>query len=87
MVKLWKRQKGICPVCGTEITDKTGHHVHHIVRKVDGGTEELTNKVVLHPNCHMQKHANWNELGSFNELDTGLSRVRGNSQARFLGEE
>lgn len=86
VVRLWKRQKGNCPNCGTEINAETGHHVHHQIRKVDGGTEELANKELLHPNCHMQEHANWNEPGLPSRLDTGLSRMWGNSQVRFLGE-
>ncbi|WP_295820988.1 group II intron reverse transcriptase/maturase [uncultured Deinococcus sp.] len=87
VVRLWKRQKGNCPNCGTEINVETGYNVHHKVRRVDGGTDELANKELLHPNCHRQQHVNWSEPGLPSRLDTGLSRMRGNSHVRFLGEE
>jgi RNA-directed DNA polymerase len=53
---IWKRQKGICPSCGIRITTETGWHVHHRVRRVDGGGDELSNLEFRHPNCHRQHH-------------------------------
>ncbi|EFY0421430.1 HNH endonuclease, partial [Shigella boydii] len=35
----------------------TGWNVHHKVKKVMGGGEELSNLVLLHPNCHRQLHS------------------------------
>jgi RNA-directed DNA polymerase len=55
---LWKRQKGLCPVCGEPITEITRWHAHHLVRRVDGGTESTSNLWLLHPTCHSQHHAN-----------------------------
>ena len=34
-----------------------GWHDHHIVRKVDGGSDALYNRVLLHPVCHIRLHA------------------------------
>ena len=53
----WRMQQGICPVCGERITKDTDWHSHHIQRRVDGGGEDLTNQVLLHPNCHRQVHS------------------------------
>jgi len=55
--RLWREQEGICPVCGQKITKLTGWHNHHIVRRVDGGSDRSENCVLLHPNCHAQVHA------------------------------
>jgi RNA-directed DNA polymerase len=55
---LWKQQKGLCPVCGEPITKITQWHVHHVIRKVDGGTDLWTNRRLLHPVCHRQHHSN-----------------------------
>ena len=57
LLHLWVAQKGICPVCQQKITKQTGWHSHHIVWKVHGGQDGFENKVLLHPNCHSQLHA------------------------------
>jgi RNA-directed DNA polymerase len=53
---LWREQNGLCPVCQQKITHVTGWHSHHIVRRVDGGSDGLSNRVLLHPECHCQVH-------------------------------
>jgi RNA-directed DNA polymerase len=57
MVKLWFNQNGRCPQCSEKITRETGWHIHHCVRLVDGGTDSITNLVLMHPTCHHQLHA------------------------------
>jgi RNA-directed DNA polymerase len=57
LLRLWKEQGGICPVCGQAITELTGWHNHHIVWKVMGGPDRDENRVLLHPNCHRQEHS------------------------------
>ncbi|KSJ25516.1 HNH endonuclease, partial [Pseudomonas aeruginosa] len=37
---------------------ETGWHVHHIIRRVDGGKDGNTNLIMVHPNCHNQIHVN-----------------------------
>jgi RNA-directed DNA polymerase len=54
--RLWKEQKGICPVCNQLITKLTGWHLHHIVERVMGGSDSSENRVLLHPECHRQVH-------------------------------
>ena len=57
LTSLYKSQSGKCALCGTSITRETGWHDHHIVRKVDGGSDLLSNRVLLHPVCHAKLHA------------------------------
>ena len=54
---LWNRQGGLCPVCAAKITKTTGWHVHHVVWRVYGGSDRLSNLQLLHPTCHVQLHA------------------------------
>lgn len=58
LISLWLQQDGKCPVCNQVITQESGWHVHHIVRKVDGGKDGNSNLVMVHPNCHNQIHCN-----------------------------
>jgi RNA-directed DNA polymerase len=58
LLRLWKEQEGICPVCEQKMTELTGWHNHHIVWRVLGGSDRAENRVLLHPNCHQQVHAN-----------------------------
>ncbi|MDM4772971.1 group II intron reverse transcriptase/maturase [Solimonas sp. SE-A11] len=54
---LWREQGGKCSVCGQPITKQTRWHVHHRVRRSDGGSDKLTNLQLLHPTCHRQIHS------------------------------
>ncbi|EFP6892386.1 HNH endonuclease signature motif containing protein, partial [Shigella boydii] len=54
---LLESQGSLCPICRQRITHETGWNVHHKVKKVMGGGEELSNLVLLHPNCHRQLHS------------------------------
>lgn len=55
-VKLFVDQKGLCALCGYEMDMDTGWHDHHIDYRVNGGSDVLGNRVLLHPNCHTQVH-------------------------------
>lgn len=57
LLRLWKVQEGICPVCNQKITALTGWHNHHIVWRSLGGPDNETNRVLLHPTCHQQVHS------------------------------
>lgn len=54
---LWTKQEGCCPRCGGKITKTTGWNIHHVVWRVYGGTDQLSNLQLLHPTCHAQLHA------------------------------
>ncbi|WP_425437332.1 HNH endonuclease [Melghirimyces profundicolus] len=57
LLRLWREQKGICPVCNQKITQRTGWHSHHIIWRSMGGSDTQENRVLLHPNCHSQVHS------------------------------
>lgn len=54
--KLFVSQRGLCAVCQSAITKETGWHDHHIEHRVAGGSNALGNRVLLHPDCHVQVH-------------------------------
>lgn len=58
LIRLWMEQRRRCPVCSQLITESSGWHVHHLIRRVDGGPDINSNLVMVHPNCHNQIHAN-----------------------------
>jgi RNA-directed DNA polymerase len=51
------QQEGKCLVCGQPLTLEEGWHVHHLLPRAKGGTDWLSNLVLLHPNCHRQVHS------------------------------
>jgi RNA-directed DNA polymerase len=57
LIRLWLDQDRACIVCQQRITAVTGWHVHHIVRRVDGGSDAWSNLVMVHPDCHRQIHS------------------------------
>ena len=56
-LRLWWRQDKKCPNCHEKITKETGWHIHHILPKSEGGKDNTSNLVLLHPNCHRQIHS------------------------------
>jgi len=56
VTKLWQAQKGKCPICQKDFTMDTGWHMHHVIPKLQGGKNILSNLQLLHPNCHRQLH-------------------------------
>lgn len=56
LIRLWLGQDRKCPVCGQMITKASKWHVHHLVRRVDGGKDGNSNLVMFHPDCHRQVH-------------------------------
>ena len=57
VLMLWLRQQKRCAICRHKITKETGWNIHHIVERVKGGSDDMSNLVLLHPNCHRQLHA------------------------------
>ncbi len=55
--RLWKEQKGNCPVCQQKMNPETDWNIHHIVWRSKGGKNTMDNCVLLHANCHRQVHA------------------------------
>jgi RNA-directed DNA polymerase len=64
MHQLWEDQnKGVCPICHENISEKTKWHVHHILWKSQGGDDRQSNLVMVHPNCHRQIHSQKLKVG------------------------
>jgi len=57
ILSIFRRQKGLCALCGQAVSKETGWHDHHVIRRVDGGPDTLCNRVLLHPNCHALIHS------------------------------
>ena len=57
LLTLWKEQDGTCPVCSQKITYETRWHDHHIAWRSEGGGDNLSNRVLVHPDCHRQIHS------------------------------
>ncbi|CAL8472936.1 group II intron reverse transcriptase/maturase [Caballeronia sp. S22] len=55
--KLYMSQGGLCAHCGGGLTDETGWHEHHLQYRMHGGSDALSNRVLLHPFCHQRVHA------------------------------
>ncbi len=56
LLHLWQQQGGHCLHCGEMITEATGWNIHHVTPRIDGGSDETSNLVLLHPTCHRQLH-------------------------------
>ena len=56
-IRLWVAQDKRCPMCKQHITFETGWNIHHIIERHRGGSDEMGNLVLLHPNCHRQLHS------------------------------
>lgn len=54
--RIWERQNHRCLVCNQLFKDKDDWDLHHVIRKTDGGGDNIGNLVMLHINCHMQLH-------------------------------
>ncbi len=57
LLALWKEQGGTCAVCDQKITQETRWHDHHIVWRSEGGGDDLSNRMLAHPDCHRQIHS------------------------------
>ncbi|MEQ5839703.1 group II intron reverse transcriptase/maturase [Paraburkholderia acidicola] len=53
---LYMSQSGKCAHCGSALTEESGWHDHHLEYRMHGGSDALSNRVLLHPDCHRQVH-------------------------------
>jgi hypothetical protein len=44
------------PECGHKITRTTGWRCHKVVWRVFGGSDSMSNRLLLHPRCHTRVH-------------------------------
>jgi RNA-directed DNA polymerase len=47
LIQIWKKQKGMCPICKLKITTETGWKTHN---------DEFNKKKIVHPKCHNAIH-------------------------------
>lgn len=52
--KLANKQKGLCPVCNAPLLNGEALEVHHVRSRKDGGSDALSNLLLLHKICHLQ---------------------------------
>lgn len=56
---LVERQGGICPICQGDLISADWDeplHVHHLVPRKEGGSDKITNLMLLHEECHYNAH-------------------------------
>lgn len=51
---LWERQNGLCAVCRTPLAPGRFED-DHTLALIDGGTNELANRRLVHAPCHREK--------------------------------
>jgi RNA-directed DNA polymerase len=51
LIALWREQDGKCLVCHQKITKESGWSLYHIHPRVYGGTDTMSNLLLLHPHC------------------------------------
>lgn len=56
-LKLWISQGGQCALCDMPIDDLDDCDDHHLVYRQFGGSDALSNRVLLHRVCHRRVHA------------------------------
>lgn len=61
--QLARRQQGLCPVCHQALANDEDLHVHHVVPKQHGGTDDRAHLRLAHHNCHRQMHSTSAPLG------------------------
>ncbi|KAF5293945.1 hypothetical protein FQA39_LY19369 [Lamprigera yunnana] len=55
--QLYVSQAGRCALCTEPLDYDSGWHDHHLVYKVHGGSDALSNRVLPDPVCHVRLHA------------------------------
>jgi RNA-directed DNA polymerase len=61
--RLARRQQGRCPGCHQALDNGEGLHIHHVVPKHQGGTDDPANLRLVHATCHRQLHSTSAPLG------------------------
>jgi RNA-directed DNA polymerase len=57
---VWKKQKGVCPGCKQHMDPAESHilDLHHVLPRKEGGSDKLTNLLLMHEHCHYESHTN-----------------------------
>ncbi|WP_334181125.1 HNH endonuclease signature motif containing protein [Methylobacter sp.] len=46
-----------CPVCQQPLEANDKWNIHYIRPRSEGGTDNLANMIMVHPDCHRQIHS------------------------------
>ncbi|WP_084050590.1 HNH endonuclease [Aquimarina macrocephali] len=57
LTRIWRSQRGICPMCKGKTTKVIKWNPHYIKPKHLGGQYTFSNLVVLHPDCRRQVYS------------------------------
>jgi len=68
---LHKRQDFKCDLCGGRFIPGETIQIDHMISKFRGGSEDLSNKRLVHPECHRQHHQRTGYKGPRLEPDEG----------------
>ena len=68
---LVQRQHSLCPICHQHLETGEGLHIHQVVPKKSGGTDDLANLWLVHHTCHRQIHSTSAPLGVRRWLEPG----------------
>lgn len=84
---LWTKQLGLCAVC-REPLEPGRFEDDHALSLIDGGTNDLSNRRLLHPRCHAEKSAHEHrENSKAKRLKYGRTRksppMPGSRKSRF----
>ena len=55
---VWKKQKGLCPSCKQFLNPEQSDilDLHHVTPRKEGGSDKLTNLLLMHEHCHYESH-------------------------------
>ena len=56
--QVWKKQKGLCPSCKQFLNPEQSDvlDLHHVIPRKEGGSDKLTNLLLMHEHCHYESH-------------------------------
>lgn len=57
LARLWVSQEMRCPLCNQLIDAKGKWNIHYIHLRTDGGSDNVSNLIMVHPDCHKQIHS------------------------------
>lgn len=57
LARLWVSQEMRCPVCQQPLAANGKWNLHYIHLRSEGGTDNLSNLIMVHPDCHRQIHS------------------------------
>ena len=57
LARLWVSQEMRCPICKQFLDAKGKWNIHYLHLRTEGGSDNLSNLIMVHPDCHRQIHS------------------------------